>query len=69
MTSIVIDDSLLRRARELTGGTDQETVILALETLVAFRTQSAAVERIIGREFTDDQIDASVIAYPAPGPA
>jgi hypothetical protein len=62
--SVAIDDVLLSRARGLTGGTDQEIVTLALKTLIVCRTQPAAVERIIGRAFTDDQINASVIEYP-----
>jgi hypothetical protein len=62
--SVAVDDNILSRAREVTGGTDQETVALALKTLIALRTQSAAVERIIGRRFTDDQLDAPTVEYP-----
>ena len=49
----------LRTARDLTGSrSNRETVDLALRTLIALRRQPAAVERIIGRTFYDDQIDA-----------
>jgi len=62
VTSIDIDPDELRTARELTGSSsNRETVDLALRTLIALRRQPAAVERIIGRRFDDDQIDATTI--------
>lgn len=62
VTSIDIDPDELRRARELTGTTSNgETVNLALRTLIAVRRQPGAVERIISRTFTPDQIDAPTI--------
>ncbi len=63
VTSIDIDPGELRTARELTGASsNRETVDLALKTLIAVRSQPGAVERIIARRFTDDQIDAPTIA-------
>jgi Arc/MetJ family transcription regulator len=62
VTSIDIDPDNLRRAKELAGtSSNRETVDLALRTLIAVRRQPAAVERIIGRRFTPDQIDAPTI--------
>jgi Arc/MetJ family transcription regulator len=59
VTSIDIDPVELSTARELLGASsNRETVDIALKTLIAVRRQSAAVERIIGRRFDDDQIDA-----------
>lgn len=59
VTSIDIDPTELRTARDLTGSaSNRETVDLALRTLIALRRQPAAVERIINRTFEDDQIDA-----------
>ncbi|MBH0082209.1 type II toxin-antitoxin system VapB family antitoxin [Salinibacterium sp. SWN167] len=59
VTSIDIDPTELRTARDLTGSrSNRETVDLALRTLIALRRQPAAVERIIGRTFDDDQIGA-----------
>lgn len=59
VTSIDIDPDELREAKELTGSaSNRETVDLALRTLIAVRRQPAAVERIIGRRFEPDQIDA-----------
>lgn len=63
VTSIDINQDELRTAKELTGSTsNRETVDLALRTLIALRRQPAAVETIIGRRFTDDQIDAPTIS-------
>jgi len=71
VTSIDIDPNELQKAKKLAGTTsNRETVDLALRTLVAVRRQPAAVERIIGRRFTPDQINAPTItpgASPAPG--
>ena len=62
VTSIDIDPDELRQAKELAGTTsNRETVDLALRTLIAVRRQPAAVERIIGRRFGPDQIDAPTI--------
>ncbi|MES2092623.1 MAG: type II toxin-antitoxin system VapB family antitoxin [Actinomycetota bacterium] len=62
VTSIDIDPDELRTARELTGSSsNRETVDLALRTLIALRRQPASIERIIGRRFDDDQIDAGTI--------
>ena len=70
VTSIDIDPHELKQAKELAGTTsNRETVDLALRTLIAVRRQPAAVERIIGRRFTPDQIDASTIAPDASAPA
>jgi len=62
MTSIDVNPDKLQIAKKLTGSaTDRETVDLALRTLIAIRRQPAATELIIGRRFTDDQIDAPTI--------
>lgn len=62
VTSIYINPDELLTAKELTGSaSNRETVDLALRTLIAVRRQPAAVERIIGRRFADDQIDAPTI--------
>jgi Arc/MetJ family transcription regulator len=62
ITSIDIDPDELRIARELTGASsNREAVDLALRTLIAIRRQPAVVERIIGRSFEPDQIDAPTI--------
>lgn len=62
ITSIDIDPAELKQARELTGASsNRETVDLALRTLIAVRRQPSAVERIIGRRFEPDQIDAPTI--------
>jgi Arc/MetJ family transcription regulator len=62
VTSIDINPEDLLTAKELTGSaSNRETVELALRTLIALRRQPAAVERIIGRRFADDQIDAATI--------
>jgi Arc/MetJ family transcription regulator len=62
VTSININPDELLAAKELTGSTsNRETVDLALRTLIALRRQPASVERIIGRRFADDQIDAPTI--------
>ncbi len=62
ITSIDIDQDDLKQAKELTGArSNRETVDLALRTLIAIRRQPAAVERIISRQFTRDQIDAPTI--------
>ncbi|MFF2051558.1 type II toxin-antitoxin system VapB family antitoxin [Leifsonia sp. NPDC058194] len=70
ITSIDIDQDELRQAKELTGAaSNRETVDLALRTLIAVRRQPAAVERIIGRRFDPDQIDAGTTAPAAHRPA
>ncbi len=62
VTSIDIDPDQLLIAKQLTGSaSNRDTVGLALRTLIAIRRQPAVVERIIGREFTDDQIDAPTV--------
>lgn len=62
VTSIDIDPAELKHAKEITGASsNRETVDLALRTLIAVRRQPAAVERIIGRQFSPDQIDAPTI--------
>ena len=62
ITSIDIDPIELRAAKEVAGtSSNRETVDLALRTLIAVRRQPAAVERIIGRQFDDDQLDAPTI--------
>ncbi|KJL32160.1 MULTISPECIES: type II toxin-antitoxin system VapB family antitoxin [Microbacterium] len=63
VTSIDINPDELKQAKELAGtSTNRETVDLALRTLIAVRRQPAAVERIIGRTFAPEQIDAPTIA-------
>jgi Arc/MetJ family transcription regulator len=63
ITSIDIDQDELKQAKLLAGTTsNRETVDLALRTLIAVRRQPAAVERIIGRHFEPEQIDAPTIA-------
>lgn len=59
ITSIDIDQAELKQAKELAGTrSNRETVDLALRTLIAVRRQPSAVERIIGRHFEPDQINA-----------
>lgn len=65
---IEVDTNVLRRAGELASTTSNgETVDLALRTLLAVRRQSAVVERIVGRRFGPDQINAPTVA-PPPAP-
>lgn len=65
VTSIDIDPEELRQAKQLAGTKfNRETVDLALRTLIAVRRQPAVVERIIGRQFTAEQIDAPTITPP-----
>ncbi|OIJ32974.1 MULTISPECIES: type II toxin-antitoxin system VapB family antitoxin [unclassified Microbacterium] len=68
VTSIDIDPDELKQAKRLAGTTsNRETVDLALRTLIAVRRQPAAVERIIGRRFEAEQIDApTVVPEPMP---
>ena len=62
ITSIDIDQDDLKQAKLLAGtSSNPETVDLALRTLIAVRRQPAAVERIIGRTFEADQIDAPTV--------
>ncbi|MDN3311782.1 type II toxin-antitoxin system VapB family antitoxin [Microbacterium oryzae] len=62
ITSIDIDKDELQHAKELIGAkSNRETVDLALRTLIAVRSQPAAVERIIRRRFEPEQIDAPTI--------
>ena len=62
ITSIDIDQEELKQAKELAGtASNRETVDLALRTLIAVRRQPLAVERIIGRHFEPDQINAPVL--------
>lgn len=66
ITSIDIDPNELKQAKRLAGTTtNRETVDLALRTLIAVRRQPAAVERIIGRRFEPEQIDAPTVTPPA----
>jgi Arc/MetJ family transcription regulator len=68
ITSNDIDQADLKQAKELAGTTsNRETVDLALRTLIAVRRQPAAVERIIGRSFEPDQLDAPTTT-PTVGP-
>lgn len=63
ITSIDIDQDELEQAKQLAGTkSNRATVDLALRTLIAVRRQPSAVERIIGRRFEADQIDAPTIA-------
>lgn len=67
ITSIHIDPEELRAAKQLTGASsNREVVDLALRTLIAVRRQPAVVERIIGRRFTDGQIEVQTKSYPDP---
>jgi Arc/MetJ family transcription regulator len=62
ITSIDIDPEELRAAKLVAGTrSNRETVDLALRTLIAVRSQPAAVERIIARAFEDEQIGAPTI--------
>ena len=62
ITSIDIDPDELRAAKLVAGTTsNRETVDLALRTLIAVRSQPAAVERVIARVFEDEQINATTI--------
>lgn len=62
ITSIDINQAELKQAKELAGTTsNRETVDLALRTLIAVRRQPAAVERIIGRRFDPEQVDAPTL--------
>lgn len=68
VTSIDLDPELLDTARALTGArTNSDVVTLALQTLIATQQQSAAVERVIARQFTDEQTSAGVVHHSAPG--
>lgn len=61
--SIDVDLATLTQAKKLAGThSHSETVDVALRTLIAVRRQPSAVERIIGRAFAADQIDAPTIA-------
>lgn len=63
VTSIDIDPELLSAARQLAGAaSNRDTVDLALKTLIAIKRQPSVVEKIIGYEFSTDQIDAPTIA-------
>ena len=58
--TIDLDPELLDAAKALTGArTDREVVTRALQTLIATRQQPAAVERVIARQFSDEQTCAS----------
>ncbi|MDP4332025.1 type II toxin-antitoxin system VapB family antitoxin [Curtobacterium sp. A7_M15] len=68
VTTIDLDQAVLDTAKELTGArTNRDVVNRALQTLIAVRRQPAAVERIIARTFTDEQTEAAVEHYDAPG--
>lgn len=60
VTSIDIDQDVLRQAKQLCGSTtSRETVDLALRTLIAVRRQPVAVERIISRRFGGEEASVS----------
>lgn len=66
VTSIEIDQKLLKQAQQLAGTeSNSETVDLALRTLIAIRSQPSAVDRIISRRLDTSQIDASTVAPPS----
>jgi Arc/MetJ family transcription regulator len=68
VTSIDLDQAMLDTAKALTGArTNRDVVNRALQTLIAVRSQPAAVERMLSREFTDEQTHAPVIRYASPG--
>ncbi|MEK6342722.1 MAG: type II toxin-antitoxin system VapB family antitoxin [Curtobacterium sp.] len=68
VTTIDLDQAVLDMAKQLTGArTNRDVVNRALQTLIAVRQQPAAVERIIGRDFPDDQTAGVVVHYVAPG--
>ncbi|MCT9620132.1 MULTISPECIES: type II toxin-antitoxin system VapB family antitoxin [unclassified Curtobacterium] len=68
VTTIDLDQAVLDTAKELTGArTNRDVVNRALQTLIAVRRQPDAVERIVGRTFTDEQTGAPVEHYSAPG--
>lgn len=67
VTTIDLDPDVLSLAKELTGArSNRDVVTRALQTLIAIRRQPAAVERVIERQFTDEQIAASTAHYTAP---
>lgn len=68
VTTIDLDPDVLDVAKSLTGArTNRDVVTRALQTLIAVRRQPAAVERILGRTFTDEQTRAPVVHYRSPG--
>jgi Arc/MetJ family transcription regulator len=68
VTTIDLDPRTLAEAKELTGArTNRDVVTRALQTLIAVRRQPAAVERIIGREFTVEHLAAAETDPTAPG--
>lgn len=68
VTTIDLDPDVLDVAKSLTGArTNRDVVTRALQTLIAVRRQPAAVERILGRTFTDEQMHAPVVHYRSPG--
>lgn len=67
VTTIDLDQAVLDTAKELTGArTNRDVVNRALQTLIAVRRQPAVVERMVHRDFTEDQVHASVEHYGEP---
>lgn len=68
VTTIDLDQAMLDTAKELTGArSNRDVVNRALKTLIAVKRQPAATERMLSREFADEQIQAPVVRYAAPG--
>ena len=67
VTTIDLDQRVLELAKSAAGvKSNRQVVDQALRTLIAVRSQPAAVERIIARTFTDAQTSADVVHYSAP---
>ena len=66
--SIDINRAELKLARDLVGvSSNDETVALAIRTLIAIHRQPATVTRLIGHSFDADQIDAPTVEPKARG--
>ncbi len=64
VTSIDIDRELLHDAKQLLDApTNKDAVQRALLYTITMQRQRLALERISGREFTDEQVDAPEIGY------
>ncbi|RKR73361.1 hypothetical protein [Frondihabitans australicus] len=62
--TIEVDDDMMATVHALAPwGSDSERVVSALRRLIdqQRRRQSEGIERMIEREFTDDQINATVV--------
>lgn len=67
VTTIDLDQAVLDTAKELTGArTNRDVVNRALQTLIAVRRQPAVVERMVHRDFSEEQVHAPVEHYGEP---